>query len=61
MKGAVIVSQDGHSVFYKKKCFACGHEDGCRSTMVIGIGITRAHFFCTKCRKNREVQMQGLV
>ena len=61
VKGAILVSQDGQSVHYRKKCTQCGHEDGCRSTMPIGNGTTRTHFFCTKCRKSREVILQGFA
>ena len=59
--GAVLVSQDGYNVHYRKKCSQCGFEDTCRSTMLISIGTTRSHFFCPKCRKNREVQIQGCM
>jgi hypothetical protein len=59
--GAVLISQDGYNVHYRKKCSQCGFEDTCRSTMLINIGTTRSHFFCPKCRKNREVQMQGCM
>lgn len=61
VQGAVLVSQDGHSVHYRKICSKCGCEDNCRSTMLISTGITRSHFFCPKCRKSREVQIQGTV
>ena len=59
MKGAVLLSQDGYNVHYRKKCSQCGFEDTCRSTMLINIGFTRSHFFCPKCRKSREVQIKG--
>jgi hypothetical protein len=61
MKGAVLVSQDGYHVHYRKKCSHCSFEDTCRSTMLINIGGTRSHFFCPKCRKNREVEIQGCM
>ena len=61
LKGAVLVSQDGEYVHYRKKCSQCGFEDGCRSTLRIGIGLNRAHFFCPKCRKSRDVQIQGMM
>jgi len=57
----VLVSQDGEVVHYRKRCFQCGFEDGCRSTMRIGVGLTRAYFFCPKCRKRRDVQIQGMM
>ncbi len=59
LKGALLVSQDGEYVHYRKKCVDCGFEGGCRTTMRIGIGLTRAHFFCPKWRKRRDVQIQG--
>jgi hypothetical protein len=61
LRGAVIVSQDGYTVQYRKKCSQCGCEDACRSTMPIATGTTRTHFFCPKCRKSRDVQIQGIV
>ena len=61
MKGAVLLSQDGYQVHYRKKCSQCSFEDTCRSTMLINIGSTRSHFFCPKCRKNREVEIQGCM
>ncbi|HVS35781.1 MAG TPA: GYF domain-containing protein [Gemmataceae bacterium] len=61
VKGAVILSQDGVTVHYRKKCSQCGFEDRCRSVMPIGNGMTRGNFFCTKCRKGREVQIQGIM
>ena len=36
-------------------------EDTCRSNMLIGNGATRTHFFCPKCRKSREVQINGVI
>jgi hypothetical protein len=60
-QGAVLVSQDGYRVHYRKKCSACGFEDNCRSTMLISTGITQSHFFCPKCRKNRPVQIKGTM
>jgi uncharacterized protein DUF4339 len=61
LRGAVIVSQDGVVVHYRKKCTQCGFEDRCRSSMSISNGMTRAHFFCPKCRKARDVQIQGIT
>lgn len=61
VKGAVLVIQDGYLVYYRKLFSACGFEDNCRSTMLISTGITRSHFFCPKCRKSREVQIQGTM
>ena len=60
-KGAVLISQDGATVYYRKKCVQCGHEDTSRSCMPIIPGLNRSHFFCPRCRKSREVVIQGLV
>ena len=59
VKGAVIISQDGEYVKYRKKCTQCGHEDSCTRAIPITNGVTRDTFFCTKCRKKREVVIQG--
>ena len=61
LKGAVILSQDGATVSYRKKCTQCGFEDRCRSSMPIGNGMTRVHFYCPECRKGRDVQIQGIM
>ncbi len=58
-KGAVIVGQDGTSVRYKKKCTTCGHEDSFSNSMKIINGMMKAHFFCPKCKKRRNVEIQG--
>jgi hypothetical protein len=58
-KGAVIVSQDGTAVFFRKKCTKCGHEDASKSRMPIRNGSTRHSFFCPKCRKLMAVEIQG--
>ena len=55
-----LISQDGVSVQFRKKCFQCGHEDACRSSMLIGNGTSRASFYCKKCRKNRDVEIRGM-
>jgi len=60
VSGAVLVSQDGVMVRYRKKCFKCGHEDGTTNSMAIGIGLSRVGFFCRKCKKMRDVQIQGI-
>lgn len=59
--GAVIVGQDGFNVKYRKQCTACGHADSSWHTMPIRTGLTRASFYCPKCRKNRNVEIRGSV
>jgi hypothetical protein len=61
VRGAVIVGQDGQSVQFRKKCVKCGHEDASKSRLPIRQGITRAGFFCPKCRKLMPVEIQGVV
>jgi hypothetical protein len=61
LRGAVLISQDGYTVSYRKKCSQCGFEDTCRNTLRIASGLNRSHFFCPKCRKARDVQIQGQV
>jgi hypothetical protein len=58
-QGAVIVGQDGIYVRFRKKCTVCGHEDHSSNTMPIRHGTMRTNFFCSKCRKNRVVTIQG--
>jgi hypothetical protein len=60
-QGAVILSQDGVTVRSRKKCSQCGFEDRCRSAMHIDAGLKRVHFYCPKCRKGRDVQIQGIM
>jgi len=61
VKGAIIVSQDGTRVRYRKKCTVCGFEESNRSSMLIRRGQIRAGFFCPTCRKNRPVVIQGIT
>jgi hypothetical protein len=59
VRGAIIVGQDGTNVRYTKKCTACGYVDSFWNTMPITNGWTRITFFCPKCRKKREGEIQG--
>jgi len=61
VKGAVIISQDGGIVQYRKKCIKCAYEDACRIRMPIRNGVSRERFFCPKCRKLGEVIIQGIT
>jgi hypothetical protein len=61
VKGAVIISQDGESVQYRKKCGKCGCEDASKNRMPIRNGVNRATFFCPKCRKLSPVEIQGMI
>lgn len=60
-KGAVIMSQDGKTVKYRGKCTTCGREDSSYKSIPIPRGTIRAGFFCTKCRKRRDVEIHGIV
>jgi hypothetical protein len=60
LKGAKITGQDGTTVQFRKICTTCGHEDPSRTTLPIRTGMTRIPFYCPKCRKSREVEIQGL-
>ena len=57
--GAIVVSQDGRTVQFRKKCRKCGHEDTTRSTLPIRNGTTRGIFFCPKCKKPSDVEIRG--
>jgi hypothetical protein len=61
VRGVIIVSQDGRDVRYRKKCTKCGQEDSSTSRMPIRHGTTRMGFFCPKCRKLMQVEIQGAV
>jgi hypothetical protein len=60
-KGVIITSQDGTNVQFRKVCTVCGNEDNCRSTMPIRHGPIRIGFFCRKCKRQRQVEMQGIL
>jgi hypothetical protein len=58
-RGAVIVSQDGHAVQYRKKCTSCGFTDASKNRMIIRNGTTRLSYYCPKCRKLLPVEISG--
>jgi hypothetical protein len=60
LRGAVIAGQDGESVYFRKKCIKCGHEETGRSRLPIRNGVTRSTYFCPKCRKVFPVEIQGM-
>ncbi len=61
IRGALVVSQDGSTVMYRKKCDHCGTPDNNTNRMPIRNGITRVTYFCKTCRKMRPVEIQGSV
>jgi hypothetical protein len=58
-KGAMIIGQDGKTVKFRMKCSTCGKEDSSWKSIPIPHGITRAGFYCTKCRKRRDAEIYG--
>jgi hypothetical protein len=60
-KGAMISGQNGTTVQFRKKCTVCGHEDSARSTIPIRHGLMRVGYFCPKCRRLRQVELQGFL
>jgi hypothetical protein len=61
VRGAIIISQDGTIVHFRKKCTTCGFEDLSKSSMPIRTGSLRATFFCRKCRRLRDVELRGMA
>ena len=60
VKGGVIQSQDGLVLRYRKKCLRCGYADTSLATMAIRSGVTRGAFFCPKCKKSQQVEIQAV-
>src|SRR5262249_33888957 len=59
-KGVVIIGQDGATVKFRMKCTTCGREDTSWKSISIPRGTARAAFFCSKCRKKRDVEIHGI-
>jgi hypothetical protein len=59
-KGTIIMGQDGKSVRFKMKCTTCGHEDQSVRSKMITKGTMRMNFHCSKCRKVRPTEMNGV-
>jgi hypothetical protein len=60
VKGGIIASQDGEVVKYRKQCLKCRYADVCLTTMRIRSGVTRVNFFCPKCKKSQQCEIQGV-
>jgi hypothetical protein len=60
VSGAIVVSQDGKHVRFRKKCTVCQHEATSWGTMAILPGTMRTTFYCPNCRKSREVLLRGM-
>jgi hypothetical protein len=61
VKGAVMVGQDGVDARYRMKCDTCGHADSSCRTFRIMAKTVKSGFFCPKCKKRREVVIQGRI
>ena len=59
ISGAILLSQDGKYVQFRKKCRKCGFEDRARTSLPIKNGVVRQAFFCPKCRKPSDVEIRG--
>jgi GYF domain 2 len=59
-KGTVIIGQDGKTVKFRMKCTICGKEDSSWKSLPIPRGIVRSSFFCPKCRKRQDCELQGI-
>jgi hypothetical protein len=60
LKGCIIVSQDGETVIFTKKCIVCGNTETGRSRLPVRMGVTRTTYFCRKCKKVRPIEIQGM-
>ncbi len=58
--GAILVSQDGERVRFRKKCVRCGFEESCNSVMRLMPGVNRQLFFCPKCRKQVGISIRAI-
>jgi hypothetical protein len=56
-KGAIVTSQDGKEVRFRKKCITCGTEDRGKSMLPLRPGTTRTSFFCPNCRRLKPVEI----
>ena len=60
-KGAVIMGQDGVTVRFRMKCTECKYEDSSWKTLPIARGTMRVVFYCPKCRKRRQCEINGYL
>jgi hypothetical protein len=58
--GAILISQDGERVRFRKKCVRCAYEDTVTSVLRMMPGINRQQFFCPKCRKQVAITIRVL-
>ena len=58
--GAIIISQDGERVRFRKKCVRCSFEESSNTVMRLMPGVNRQSFFCPKCRKLAEILIRAV-
>ena len=58
-KGALIIGQDGKTVKFRMKCTVCSYEDSSWKSLAIPRGTYRTSFYCPKCRKKRDAEING--
>ena len=51
---------DGKTVKFRMKCTICGKEDSSWKSISIPRGMARSSFFCPKCRKRQDCELQGV-
>jgi hypothetical protein len=60
IKGGILSSQDGTTVKFRKQCPKCGYLDTSITTMLIPNGCARPNFFCPRCKRGQQVEVQGV-
>jgi hypothetical protein len=59
--GAVIVGQDGKNVKFLMKCTTCSFQSSTWKTIPITRGTTKVAFYCNKCRKQKQAEVNGFI
>jgi hypothetical protein len=59
VKGGSLISQDGTTVRFRKRCQICGRDEPGVTSMAIPPGYMRVNFFCPKCKKAQQVEVHG--
>jgi hypothetical protein len=59
VKGGALISQDGTTVRFRKKCQFCGRDDPGVTSLAIPPGFLRVNFFCPKCKKAQQIEVHG--
>jgi hypothetical protein len=59
VKGGSLISQDGTTVRFRKRCQVCGRDEPGVTSMAIPPGYLRVNFFCPKCKKAQQVEVHG--